>query len=179
MAVPVPVVTFKPYEKEIVKLWKEGVADLPWKWGVAATSPKSRFIRGFLEEKGQAYVKELWEAWSDFCERAEVVGAHFKRGDYATMRVYIWLLKKLGLVRLVKRVPSVRKGYFERNMYALNPRKVDDPAWLRPFQSLYPSADWTIMPKEKKREVRRRTKARRREKRARERAKKPLPKWML
>jgi len=179
MVIPVPVVEFKPYEKEIIKLWKEGVADLPWKWGTTAASPKGRFIKGYLLEKGSAYVKEVWESWSDFVDRAETIDVHFKRGDYATMRTYLWLLKRLGLIRLVRKVPSIRKGYFERNVYAVNPRKVDDPAWLRPLQSLYPSADWTVMPKERKHEVRRRTKARRREKRARERVRKPPPKWAL
>jgi len=179
MVIPVPAVEFRPFEKEIIKLWKEGVADLPWKWGTTATSPKGRFIQGFLKEKGQAYIKEMWQGWADFCDRAEKVDAHFKKGDYATMRVYVWLLKKLGLIRLVKRVASVRKGFFERSIYAMNPKKISDPAWTRPLQTLYPSADWRVMPKERKREVRRRTKARRREKRALERVRKPPPKWAL
>jgi hypothetical protein len=162
MAIPIPEVTFKPYEEEIIKLWKEGLPDLPWKWGVAAASPKSRFIRGFLLEKGQACPKETWEAWSDFCDRAGKIDVHFKRGDYATMRHSFWLLKRLGLITLVRRVPSVRKGYWERNMYTVNPRKINDPAWLRPLQILYPNADWTKMPSTKKHEVRRRMKARKR-----------------
>ena len=164
MAIPVPEVTFKDYEEEIIRLWKEGLADLPWKWGVAAASPKGRFIKGYLIEKGQAYVKEVWEAWADFCARAEKIDVHFKKGDYANMRVFFWLLKRLDLIRLVRRVPSVRKGYFERNVYAVNPRKVDDPAWFRPLQVLYPNTDWTKMPSAKKHEVRRRTKARKKAK---------------
>jgi len=62
-------------------------------------------------------------------------------------------------------------GYFERNVCALNPGKVDDPAWNRPLQSLYSTADRKrALPSHKKREVRKRMKAKMRMKELVERA---------
>ena len=39
--------------------------------------------------------------------------------------------------------------------YQVVPEKIDDPAWMRPFQMLYPSTDWTKLSREEKRILRR------------------------
>lgn len=152
----------KPYEREIIELWRVGPPGEPWKWSYSAVSPKSAWIKGFLAEKGEAYVKEMFTAWLQFVEKAKEYGVKIKAGNYQTMKQHVWLLNKLGLVIPVRREPSKRKGYFKRTYYSLNPAKVDDPAWNRPLQTLYPRSDWSKIPDERKTEIRQKMRQKRR-----------------
>jgi len=103
---------------------------------------------------GMDYVYHMFRRWRDFCDSAAMLGVRIKAGSYQAFRTYFHLLSQLGLVRRVGTAPSVRGR--ARVLYELVPERVDDPAWARPFQEKYVSADWTVKTPEEKRALRRR-----------------------
>lgn len=129
----------RPYEREIVeRLSSLGKSYNPV---TGARGWKGLWIRGYLKDVGEEYVYAMFKEWKAFCQTAEQLGAKIKQGTYQSFRTYLSLLKKLGLVSSVFTEPS--RG-FDRSYYRLVPERIDDPAWTRPFQTAYPSSDWTI-----------------------------------
>ena len=155
----------KPFEQEIIQLWLEGKPEQPWTWSYSAVSPKSEWIRGYLLEKGEAYVKELFEGYRDFCEKARKYGVKIKPSSYQQMKETVWLLKRLGLILQSRKEPSKRRGYFKRTYYRVNPDMIDSPDWKHPLQALYPKSDWSKISARKKVEIRRKMREKRRKKR--------------
>jgi len=69
----------------------------------------------------------------------------------------MWILKKLGLIKLVRRERAVRG--FRKSFYAITPGMGNSPVWRRPEQTMYPSVDWTVKPIEVRRALRARYRA--------------------
>lgn len=160
--IPQPKQELKPFEREIIRLWLEGKPEQPWTWSHSAVSPKAHWIRGYLQEKGEAFVKELFEGYRDFCQKARKYGVKIKPSTYQQMKESVWLLKRLGLIIVSRKEKSVRKGHFKRTYYRLNPEFIDSPDWEHPRQALYPSSDWRRIPPERKAEIRQKMKEKRR-----------------
>jgi hypothetical protein len=97
--------------------------------------PTGIFIRDYLMEHKQAYVQEIWRALKE--ERGEM---KIMVGSYQSFRVnYIYVLKKLGLIRPVKRERVPRQpSWFARVYYSITPGREEDPAWRHPQIALDP-----------------------------------------
>ena len=104
-------------------------------WGA---SPKGEWIRCYLMERGPASIYDMWKAYQRF---ASILG--IRPGTYNNFKTYIWILKRLGLVRVVRRAPGSRGG-FRKAYYAIVPGMEFSPLWRRPVQTLYPKTDWSI-----------------------------------
>jgi hypothetical protein len=89
-------------------------------------------------ERGQASVYDMWKAYQRF---ASILGV--RPGTYTNFKTYVWILKQLGLVRVVRRAPGSRGG-FHKAYYAITPGMEFSPLWRRPVQALYRKTDWTI-----------------------------------
>jgi len=122
---------------------------------------KGLWIKGYLEYWGTSYVYGMYKAWKAFCKLAETYDIKIKPGTYQSFRTYFHLLKKLGLVTEAHLRRPGERGT-ERVYYELVRERIDDPAWTRPFQELYPSADWTRLSKIEKKELREKYKSLRR-----------------
>ena len=129
-----------PFEVEIAERFSVG--------GKFTASPKGEWIRGYLLTFGRGYSYEMWKEYRQF---ASYLG--IKPGTYENFRFYMWVLKRLGLIRLVRR-GRARKGV-DRRIYAIVPEMMDSPMWRRPLQAMYPSTDWTIKSPEEKSVLRR------------------------
>jgi hypothetical protein len=174
----------RPFEKEIVdRFTKFGKMADPVR-GVKGW--KGVWIRGHLRDRGTASIYGMWSSWTIFISRAEILGAIITPGTYQGFCTYVYILRRLGLIREVRKpelifrvMISLGKGlygelrehinkYIEDPMaklpryaiepgrkaprfYEVVPRKINDPAWMRPLQEAYPSTDWTILSKEEKR----------------------------
>lgn len=116
---------------------------------------KGYWIREHLERVSADYVYGMYKAWNNFCTISEII----KAGSYQAFRTYFYLLKSLGLVR----VKGTKKGLrgFPRVYYELVPGKVLDPGWIRPFQLVYPSTDWTLKHPEEKRRLKKKAREKR------------------
>lgn len=111
--------------------------------GTMGASPKAEWVRGYLMKFGRGSPYRMWREWREF---AELIGA--RPGTYASFATYMWILKRLGLVRVVRRERGARG--FARAYYAIAPGMEGSPLWRRPMQVLYRKTDWMQMPEEKK-----------------------------
>ena len=87
------------------------------------------FIREYLKNKGEAYIHEMWKAFRSYCiENGYTPPTRQSFGNY------VYLLRRLGLIRLVRKARGDRST--ERHYYSLNLDKVDDEAWRDPMKFL-------------------------------------------
>jgi len=135
---------FRPFELEIVETYKRIGKGVGW---------KGRWIRGWLLTTGSSYVYEMYKAWLLFCKRAELFAdVRIKPGTYQSFRTYFYLLNRLGLVEKITEIPAKRG--VKRSYYRIAPGMENHPAWNHPFQALYPSTDWKLLPIEERRRLR-------------------------
>jgi len=144
----------RPFEREILDRYETvGKMQHPV---TGVRGWKGLWIRGRLLEEREDYVYLMFKAWETFCMSAKAFGVKIKPGTYQAFRTYFHLLKQMGLVRVsfvMPRKPGERGT--DKVYYELVPERVDDPAWMRPFQTKYPATDWMRLPLEKRRELRR------------------------
>jgi len=105
-------------------------------WALPWIHPTGLFIRDYLKEHKVAYVYEMWNALREARLAAGLVDAE-GRTRVCTydnfMRNYIYLLKKLGLIELVRKAPSKRAGAeLPRYYYRIVPGRENDPRWAHP-----------------------------------------------
>ena len=115
----------RPFEVEIVK----EIRTHPERPGPGGRSipRKGVWIRGHLEDVGRDYPYSMWKLWRSFLQRA---GLKIKAGTYQAFRNYIYVLRRLGLIRRAGGSPST----FTKKYYALNPEKINSPLWRNPFK---------------------------------------------
>lgn len=176
-------VELRPFEREIVERFTTFGKMMDPVRGVKGW--KGVWIRGHLRDKRSDNVYGMWSSWEVFVDKAESLGAAIKPGTYQNFCVYVYTLRRLGLIREVRkpdlilrvmtslgmslyeefrahvnrlipdpaaRLPEymVEPGRKAPRFYELVPRRVNDPAWMRPLQEAYPSTDWTKLSKREK-----------------------------
>jgi len=96
--------------------------------------PTGIFIRDYLLEHKEAYVQEIWRALKEARKKANI---HY--GSYQSFRVnYIYVLKKLGLIRPVRKEKAENPKWFDRTYYEIVPGREMDPRWAHPQTALNP-----------------------------------------
>ena len=120
----------RPFEVEILR----EIRTHPRRPGAGGRSKprKGVWIRGHLQDVGRDYPYSMYKRWKSFMERS---GLNIKAGTYQQFRTYIYVLKRLGLIRRAGGSPSSR-GNFPRNYYSLIPDKISSPLWKNPFKHL-------------------------------------------
>lgn len=113
----------RDFEREIVR----EIRTHPRRLGAGGRSKprKGVWIRGHLRDVGRDYVYRMYKLWKAFLEDA---GLNIRAGNYQQFRTYIYVLKRLGLVRRMGRSPS------PKSYYSLNPDKLNSPFWENPFR---------------------------------------------
>jgi len=109
--------------------------------GYSGINPTGYWIRGHLLDVGEDYTKRMYERYIQFIEIAKQYGITFKKPRYRSFINYILVLRRLGLIRVSRLAPPVKKFAKPRRYYTLNPAKIDSPEWSRPIQTLYPTTD--------------------------------------
>lgn len=104
-------------------------------WRSAIPFGTGEFIRDYLMEHGEAYIYEMWDR---FRKAVAEFGVKWW-GSYASFRRYIYICKRLGLIRYVRTGKPPRRGLKSRRYYALVPEHIDSGAWIRPQEILYPA----------------------------------------
>jgi hypothetical protein len=95
--------------------------------------PTGLFIRDYLVEQRAAYPQQMWRALKSVRAEREVIC-----GTYQSFRVnYIYVLKKLGLIRPVRR-ERIHPKWFPRTYYSIVPGMEEDPRWVHPQIALDP-----------------------------------------
>lgn len=96
-----------------------------------AEKSKGEWVRDYLDEHGDAYVRELHEAHAEWCEEHD-----YDPPDYDSMRRTLYLLRRLGLVQESRR-ESADRGPFQRVYYEVVPGAEGAEAWERPTKAVY------------------------------------------
>lgn len=103
-------------------------------WVFPWTYPTGLFIREYLLKHGRAYPQEIWRALKR--ARSEL-GLH--TCSYENFwRNYIYVLKKLGLIRPVRSIGSLNPAWFSRVLYEIVPGMENHEAWAHPQIALDP-----------------------------------------
>ncbi len=146
----------RPFEQRIIADFKSFSVQ---QGGGKSRPRKGVWIKGHLSEVGENYVYAMWQEWRRFAITARFQQANLELGTYGSFRVYVYLLRKYGLVVPGKRERAKTTArQFQRQYYQLNRRKLTDPRWLNPFK---PFPSWNAQklrgfprPKKKPRRVR-------------------------
>jgi len=90
--------------------------------------PTGIFIRDYLIVHRRGYSQQIWRAL-----KAERAKAGIYYGTYQSFRVnYIYVLKKLGLIRPVRKEKAKNPKWFDRTYYEIVPGREKDPRWAHP-----------------------------------------------
>lgn len=112
------------YEKDILSEYMQDRLD----------SVKAYWIRETLDDEPESPY-DLYKGYKEFAEIArDRHGQNIKPGTYDTMRRYVWMLKKLGLIEVVRKEESKRGG-FDKNIYSVT--KYSSMHWDNPQEALY------------------------------------------
>ena len=106
------------------------------------------WIRSHLLTVGADYVYRMWKL---FNHHLKAMG--LPEVSYKSFRNYIYLLKKNKLIIPVSTAPSSKHGK-PRVYYAINPSKINDPAWSNPLRAIYPYTVLGAARRRKKRKIR-------------------------
>jgi len=131
--------TLYPFEIEIMERFSIG--------GKSAASPKGEWIRYYLLTFKEDYPYKMWKEYTQFATQLGI-----NPGTYTSFKTYIWILKQLGLIRLIRR-EKVKRG-FRKSFYTITPGMENSPLWRSPMQAAYPKTDWKIKPHEIKSSLR-------------------------
>ncbi|MEM2613237.1 MAG: hypothetical protein QXO15_03300 [Nitrososphaerota archaeon] len=103
-------------------------------WSAPWIYPTGLFIRDYLLEHKRAYPQEIWRALKKV--RSEF-GLH--TCSYENFwRNYIYVLRKLGLIRPVGVIRPSHPKWFPRVLYEIVPGMEDHEAWAHPQIALDP-----------------------------------------
>lgn len=100
-------------------------------YGKSGVSLTGEWIREHLREVGEDYAYSMWRKFRTFLD----IVPKARKPSYNSFARYVNLLKNIGLVILSRYEPSKPRP---RSYYKLNYAMVDSPAWLHPYQHLYP-----------------------------------------
>jgi len=105
-------------------------------WAIPYIHPTGEFIRNYLLKQKVAHGYEIWNALRLARLEAGLVDAEGRTrvSTYHNFMVnYIYVLKKLGLIELVKKGPSTRAGMsLPRHYYRIVPGRENDHRWAHP-----------------------------------------------
>jgi len=92
------------------------------------------WVRGHLLDVGTDYIWRMWKRYLSFIRECQERGAKIREISYRQFRIYLYFLKKLGLITVIerRRDPDQRKGA-DRAYIAITPGMEDHPAWLNPI----------------------------------------------
>jgi hypothetical protein len=110
------------WEREIIARFRTG--------GFIGASPKAEWVRGYLREHGRGYPYGMWRRWLVFAGAAGC-----RRGTYTSFVRFLWILKRLGLVREAGGEETGRG--FPRTYYELVPGMEESELWSNPVKALY------------------------------------------
>jgi rRNA processing protein Gar1 len=131
----------RKFESEIIVLFR---------FSGKSASPKGRWILNHLKDLEEraarreislldyAYPYKMYKDWYEFCLIANSYGAKINPGTYQNFRIYIHLLKKMGLIRRIFTAPG-KKGRVKSIYTLVKPlTKEMEEKFLHPYQELYP-----------------------------------------
>lgn len=94
-------------------------------------------IRDHLLTTGGDSIYGTWKAVKKRVEEMNYVPP-----TYSSMRVFFYILRKLGLVMKVREEPAEKRGYITKKIYVVVPGMEDVPEWIDPTTALYRPLKW-------------------------------------
>jgi DNA-binding PadR family transcriptional regulator len=79
--------------------------------------------------------KSVYDLWKDILRKLE--NTPYAKPSYGSLRIMVYCLKKLGLIRKVSTMPSSRNGFYRKHLYSLVKARVKAVEWYSPIEALY------------------------------------------
>lgn len=92
------------------------------------------WVKNHLNEVGEDYVLNMFNQMKQHFKNLKP-GKVYSVGNYQTFRTYIWMLKELKLITIVREEGSDKPH--PKRYYALNQDKINESAWNNPRDALY------------------------------------------
>lgn len=107
------------------------------KGGFKREKTTGEWVRDRLERGPDAYVKELHNGFTAWCEERG-----YTPPSYDSFRRTIWLLKELGLVEVARTEPGDNPALPDRRYYTVRSgARRDHPGWRDPVREKYGRGD--------------------------------------
>ena len=91
-----------------------------------------RFIREYLTEHKESSIYDIYAAYRDKCysDGMAIRGEKYLGARYSSVRVYVYLLRRYGLIKDVKRAPA-KSGWIkhQRKIITMVPGQESHPIW--------------------------------------------------
>ena len=96
-----------------------------------------KMVKEHLLDTGGDSVYGTWKAVKKLAEEQGYVPP-----TYSSMRVFFYLLRKLGLVRKVREEPARKGGYYRKSIYIVVPGEEERLEWIDPTTACYRPQRW-------------------------------------
>lgn len=103
-------------------------------WSLPYIYPTGLFIRDYLLKHKTAYPQEIWRALKKKRSELKIYTCTYE----SFWRNYIYVLRKLGLIRRVRKVKPTKAEWFPKTLYMITPGMENDPRWSHPQIALDP-----------------------------------------
>jgi hypothetical protein len=98
--------------------------------------PTSLMIRDALLERP----KSAYQVWKEI--QAKLEGTAYLKPTYNNVRTLFYILRRLGLIRLVGVEKASRKGYFDKRLYTVVKERLEALEWHNPIEARYRAEDF-------------------------------------
>jgi DNA-binding PadR family transcriptional regulator len=98
--------------------------------------PTSLMIRDLLAERP----KSAYQVWKEI--QAKLEGTTYLKPSYNNVRTLFYILRRLGLIRLVGTEKSSKRGYFDKRLYIAVKERLDALEWHNPIEARYRAEDF-------------------------------------
>lgn len=96
-----------------------------------------KMVKEHLLDTGGDSVYGTWKAVKKLAEEQGYVPP-----TYSSMRVFFYLLRKLGLVQKAREEPAGKGGFYRKSIHVVVPGEEDAPEWIDPSTAYYRPQRW-------------------------------------
>jgi DNA-binding PadR family transcriptional regulator len=93
-------------------------------------------VRDLLAERP----KSAYQVWKEIQARLE--GTSYRPPSYTNVRTLFYILRRLGLIRLVGTEKSSKRGFFDKRLYTVVKERLEALEWHNPTEALYRPGDF-------------------------------------
>jgi hypothetical protein len=79
--------------------------------------------------------KSVYDLWKDILRKLE--NTSYAKPSYGSLRIMVYCLKRLGLIRKVSSLPSSKNAYYRKHLYAIVKARAKAEQWHSPIEAYF------------------------------------------